>query len=70
MGTRQQCYELSEQILEATPIKQQLYGHLPAISKTINVRRTRHAGHWQRSKDKLVSDILQWTPTHERASVG
>ena len=26
------------------PIKQQLYGHLPPITKTIKVRRTRHAG--------------------------
>ena len=25
--------------------KQQLYGHLPSIIKTIQVRRTRHAGH-------------------------
>ena len=29
--------------------KQQLYGHLPPISKTIQVRRTRHVGHcWRR----------------------
>ena len=27
------------------PTKQQLYGHLPLISKTIQVRRTRHAVH-------------------------
>ena len=27
------------------PTKQQLYGHLPPITKTIQVRRTRHAGH-------------------------
>ena len=26
------------------PIKQQLYGHLPPITKTIQVRRTRHTG--------------------------
>ena len=25
--------------------KQQLYGHRPPITKTIKVRRTRHAGH-------------------------
>ena len=30
-------------------IKQQLYGHLPPITKTIKVRQTRHAGHcWRR----------------------
>ena len=27
------------------PTKQQLYGHLPPITKTINVRQIRHAGH-------------------------
>ena len=27
------------------PTKHQLYGHLPPITKTIKVRRTRHAGH-------------------------
>ena len=27
------------------PTKQQLYVNLPSITKTINVRRTRHAGH-------------------------
>ena len=26
--------------------RHQLYGHLPPITKTIQVRRTRHAGHW------------------------
>ena len=25
--------------------KQQLYGHLPSISKTFQIRRTRHVGH-------------------------
>ena len=27
------------------PTKQQLYGHQPLITKTIKIRRTRHAGH-------------------------
>ena len=31
------------------PTKQQLYGHLTPITKTIKVRRTRHAGHCWRS---------------------
>ena len=51
------------------PTKQQLYGHLPPITKTIQIRRTRHAGHSWRSKDKLISDVLLWTPSHGRASV-
>ena len=44
------------------PIKHQLYGHLPPITKTIHVRRTRHAGHCWRSRDELISDVLLWTP--------
>ena len=52
------------------PTKQQLYGHLPPITKTILVWRTRHAGHCWRSKDELINDILQWTPSHGRAEAG
>ena len=48
----------------------QLYGHLPPITKTIQVRRTRHAGHCWRSKDELISDVLLWTPTYGCAKVG
>ena len=47
-----------------------LYGHLLPITKTIQVRWTRYAGHCWRSKDKLISDILLWTPSHGRAKVG
>ena len=46
------------------PTKQQLYVHLPPITKTIQVRQTRHAGHCWRSRDGLISDILLWTPLH------
>ena len=52
------------------PTKQQLYGHLPPITKTIKVRRTRHAGNGWRSRDELRSDVLLWTPSHGRAKVG
>ena len=52
------------------PTKQQLYGHLPHITKAIQVRRTRHAGHCWRSRDELISDVLQWTPSHGRAKAG
>ena len=44
------------------PTKHQLYGHLPSIMKTIQVRRTRHIGHCWRNRDKLISDGLLWTP--------
>ena len=51
------------------PTRHQLYGHLP-ITKTIQVRRTRYAGNCWRSRDALISDVLLWTPTHDRAKVG
>ena len=50
--------------------KQQLYGHQLPISKTIQIRQTSHAEHYWRNKDKLISDVLLWTPSHKRASVG
>ena len=39
-----------------TPL--QLYVRLPPITKTIQVRRTRHAGPCWRSKGELISDVL------------
>ena len=50
--------------------RHQLYGHLPPITKNIQVRRTRHAGHCWRSRDELISDVLLWTPTYGRAKTG
>ena len=52
------------------PTRHQLYGHLPTITKTIQVRRTRHAGHCWRSRDGLISDVLLWTPTYGQANAG
>ena len=52
------------------PTKQQLNGHLPPITKTIKIWRTRHAGHCWRSRDEPVKDVLQWTPSHGRAKAG
>ena len=49
------------------PTRHQLYGHLPPITKTIQVRQTRHTGHCWRSKDELISDVLLWTPAYGRA---
>ena len=48
----------------------QLYGHLPPITKTIQVRRTRHAGHSWRSKDELIREVLLWTPAYGQAKAG
>ena len=52
------------------PTKHQLCDHLPPITKTIQVRRTRHAGHCWRSRDELISDVLLWTPTYGQAKAG
>ena len=43
------------------PTRHQLYGHLPPISKTIQVRRTRHAGHCWKKQGRAH----EWcTPIH------
>ena len=52
------------------PTKHQMYGHLPPITKTIKVRRTRHTGHCWRSRDELISDVLVCNPPHGRAKAG
>ena len=52
------------------PTRHQLYGHLPPIKKTIQVRRTRHAKHCWRSKEELISDVLLWTPAYGQANAG
>ena len=44
------------------PTRHQLYGHLPPITKSIQVRRTRHAGHCWRSRDELIRDVLYGSP--------
>ena len=68
------CTRMLQAILNKSwrqqPTKQQLYGHLPPIMKSIKIRRTRHAEHCWRSRDKLISDLLQWTPSHRRAEAG
>ena len=52
------------------PTKKQLYGHLPPITKTIKIRRTRHAGHCWRSRDELIIDVHLWAPSHGWAKAG
>ena len=52
------------------PTRHQLYGHLPPITKTIQVRRTRYAEPYWRSKDEFISDILLWTPAYAQAKAG
>ena len=52
------------------PTKHQLHGHLPPITKIIQVRRTRHAWYCWRSRGELISDVLIWTPAYGRAKAG
>ena len=61
-----------EQVLATTPHETPTIRTLALTSctKTIQVRRTRHAGHCWRSKDELISDVLLWTPTYGRAKAG
>ena len=56
--------------LRQHPTKHRLYGQLPPITKTIQVRRTKHVGHSWKSTDGLISDVLLWTPTYGRAKAG
>ena len=52
------------------PTRHQQYGSLPPITKTIQARRTRHAGHCWRSKEELISDVLLWNPAYGQAKAG
>ena len=52
------------------PTRHQLFGHLPPITKTIQVRRTRHAGHCWRSKNELISGVLLWNSAYGQTKAG
>ena len=64
------CTRILNKSWQQHPTRHQLYGHLPPITKSIQVRRTRHAGHCWRSRDELIRDVLLWIPTHGRAKAG
>ena len=44
------------------PTNEELYGHIPPISKSLQQQRMRFAGHCWRSKG--AGDVLLWRPTH------
>ena len=52
------------------PTNQQLYDHLPPVSKFIQIRWTRHAGNCRRNEDEPIKDDFLWTPTQGQAVVG
>ena len=49
--------------------KQQLHGHQPPMSKTVEIRRARHVVHCWRSKVELISGVL-WAPSNGLTRVG
>ena len=55
------CTRILRAILKKFHPTKQLCGHLPPISKTIQIRRTRHVGHCWKNKDDLIRDVLQET---------
>ena len=61
---------ISNRSWQQHPTRRQLYGHLPPITKNIQARRTRHAGHCWRSKDEIVSGVLLWTPAYGQSKAG
>ena len=66
----QECYELYWTIPGSNKnTKQKMYGHLPPISKTIPIRRTRHAGHCRkklRTNHKRRYSVDSFTRTSRR----
>ena len=63
------CFFYNSCLYQIFP-KQQLYGHLPLISKTIHVKQTGHAGSCWRCKYELMIDVPLWNPTCGGASIG
>ena len=63
-----------KQVLAATPHKAPTIrppaSHHENYPSFRDGRRARHAGHCWRSRDELISDLLQWTPTYGRAKAG
>ena len=59
-----------EQVLKATSHKAPTIRPPTSHHKTIQVRRTRYAGHCWRSRDELISYVLLWTPSYGQAKVG
>ena len=56
-------------ILKATSHETTAVRHLPPISKTIQIRGTRHAGPCWKSRNELINDALLRTPSNRRTIV-
>ena len=64
------CGAILNKSWQQHPRNHQLYSHLPPITKTIQAKRTRHAGHCWRSRDELMIDVLLWTPAYGQVKAG
>ena len=58
-----------EQILVASPLKTATVRPLTSYPRN-QPRWIKHIGHCWRSRDKLISSVPLWTPTHGHTSVG
>ena len=58
-----------EQVMEAASYKTAAVRPSTTHHKTIQVRRTGHAGHC-RSRDELINNVLLWIPLHGGAKLG
>ena len=63
----QECYEQYWTVPGANTTQN---SSCPAITKTTQIRRTRHVGHCWRSKDELMIDVLLWILSHEWTKIG
>ena len=63
-GTAQKCYEVYWTNPGSNIPRNISCSATSPFSQTIQVRRTRQAGHCWRSKDKIIIDVFQWTPSH------
>ena len=59
-----------EQILKAAFYKTADLQPPSILKKTIQIIWAKHAGHFWRSKDELLSGVLHWTCAHGITSVG
>ena len=55
--------------LSTSNVKHRVVSFCSLFLLSLQVRRTRHAGHCWRSKDELISDVLLWTPAYGQAKV-
>ena len=56
--------DISNKFCKQHPTKQQLYSHLPPISKIIQIKWIKHVGNCWRCKDEPICSVPQRTPSH------